>query len=57
MAVMVSNATSSSIKCLTGKPDVELDNDPEALKVKDMRHKLQRAFLSKTGPKADVSTR
>lgn len=44
-------------QCLFSVADtspVELENDPEANKVKDMRHKLQRAFLSKTGPKPEV---
>ncbi|THH06047.1 hypothetical protein EW145_g4357 [Phellinidium pouzarii] len=31
--------------------DPEMENDPEANKVKDMRHKLQRAFLGKALPK------
>jgi len=29
--------------------------DPECIKVKDWRHKLQRAFLGKAPPTADVS--
>ncbi|KAH8118973.1 Tudor/PWWP/MBT [Phellopilus nigrolimitatus] len=33
--------------------DPEMENDPEAIKVKDMRHKLQRAFLGKGVPKDD----
>ena len=33
----------------------EAESDPDALKVKDWRHKLQRAFLGKTTPKEDVS--
>lgn len=32
-------------------------NDPEALKVREWRHKLQKAFLNtKATPKEDVST-
>jgi len=30
-------------------------SDPECVKVKDWRHKLQRAFLGKAPPTADVS--
>ncbi|TDL24291.1 Tudor/PWWP/MBT [Rickenella mellea] len=33
--------------------DPELDNDPEALKVKEWRHKLQRGFLTKSPPKEE----
>ena len=32
-----------------------LANDPVCVKVKDWRHKLQRAFLSKSLPTAEVS--
>lgn len=32
-----------------------LSSDPECVKVKDWRHKLQRAFLGKAPPTADVS--
>jgi hypothetical protein len=32
-----------------------LSTDPECVKVKDWRHKLQRAFLGKAPPTADVS--
>lgn len=38
----------------SGLPDA-LANDPEASKVRDWRHKLQRAFLSKSVPAAEVS--
>ncbi|KAI5121573.1 hypothetical protein M0805_000753 [Coniferiporia weirii] len=34
--------------------DPEMENDPEANKVKDMRHRLQRAFLGKTLPKDEL---
>ena len=34
----------------------ELAGDPGAAKVRDWRHKLQRAFLSKAVPKDDVSS-
>lgn len=33
------------------KEDDNLENDPDAVKVKDMRHRLQRAFLGKVPPK------
>ncbi|PAV18484.1 Tudor PWWP MBT [Pyrrhoderma noxium] len=33
------------------KEDDNLDNDPEDVKVKDLRHRLQRAFLGKVPPK------
>jgi hypothetical protein len=40
-------------------PDAEdadpLASDPECVKVKDWRHKLQRAFLGKGLPTTDVS--
>lgn len=34
--------------------DAAMANDPEATKVKEWRHKLQRAFLTKTSPAAEV---
>jgi hypothetical protein len=34
--------------------DAAMANDPEAAKVKEWRHKLQRAFLTKTAPAAEV---
>jgi len=33
--------------------DAEMEGDPEAAKVKDWRHKLQRAFLGKVPPKPE----
>ncbi|CAE6433812.1 PWWP domain-containing protein 1 OS=Schizosaccharomyces pombe (strain 972 / ATCC 24843) GN=pdp1 PE=1 SV=1 [Rhizoctonia solani AG-1 IB] len=33
--------------------DAAMANDPEAAKVKEWRHKLQRAFLTKTSPQPD----
>ena len=36
-------------------PIAALASDPEALKVRDWRHKLQKAFLSKALPKEEVS--
>jgi hypothetical protein len=36
-------------------PADPLANDPEAKKVKDWRHKLQRGFLGKSTPTEDVS--
>lgn len=35
-------------------PIAALANDSEAVKVRDWRHKLQKAFLSKSTPKEDV---
>ncbi|KAL5507466.1 hypothetical protein ACEPAH_6922 [Sanghuangporus vaninii] len=33
--------------------DADLENDQTAIKVKDLRHKIQRAFLGKTPPKSE----
>lgn len=35
----------------------DLENDPEAQKVKEWRHKLQRGFLGKGPPREDVNQR
>lgn len=32
-----------------------MSSDPEAVRVRDWRHKLQRAFLSKSVPSAEVN--
>ena len=40
---------------MSSDPLAALSNDPEAAKVREWRHKLQKAFLSqKTAPKDEV---